>query len=129
MPTAIDVVELALRNGIVDVDCWKQQLPCFFHLIKPMDASRCSLRDSLDAFGNLGPNAWTCFQFGCEGVQDDSPFLGIVCWIKRRDSSSRLELECLMNEQRGVAAVINDLHGPGVIWPTKCFRGAPPVLF
>ena len=58
---AVEIVELRFRHRIVDVDRRKEQFPCFFHLIEPVNARRRLFGNPENASGNLLPVARRCF--------------------------------------------------------------------
>ena len=54
---AVDVVELALRHRVVDVDRREQQRAGLHHLVEPMHAGRRLFGDAADALRDLRPHA------------------------------------------------------------------------
>src|SRR5439155_626871 len=60
--------------------------------------------------------------------EDDTPLLGILGGVEGGHLAGLLELEPLVHEERGVAAVVDDEVGPGAVGPHERLVGAPPVL-
>src|SRR5678815_73802 len=129
MAAAIDVVELRLRHGVIDVDGREEQLAGLFHLIEAMHTGRGFFRYALHALRNLRPHTWTFLEFLAQRVEHDAPLFWIVLRVEVRNLACSLELESLVNPQRRVAAVIDDLDRAGVVGPTERFRSAPPIFF
>ena len=46
-----------------------------------------------------------------------------------KQSRGLFDLNALMNEQRSVAAVIDNQVWPGTVRPAECLLGTPPILF
>ena len=55
MAATVEVVELALGDGVVDIDRREQQRAFVEHLRQTQHARRGLLGDTLDAVGNRGP--------------------------------------------------------------------------
>src|SRR5215831_19955994 len=126
MAAAVDVVELALGDGVIDVDRGEEQLAGLFHLIQAMDARCGFLRHSLNALSNLRPNAGAFFELSGKSVQNNSPLFRIARGIEGWNFAGGFEFKCLVDKQGGIAAVVDDLDRSGVIGPTESFRRAPP---
>merc|ERR1740121_2740081 len=47
MSAPVNIVKLGLRNAIIHIDCWEQQLALGCHLLQPVNASRSFLADSV----------------------------------------------------------------------------------
>ena len=62
-------------------------------------------------------------------VEDDAPLLGLVGGVEVGHLAGPLELEPLVDEQRRVAAVVDDQVGAAAVRPHQRLVGAPPVLF
>ena len=59
--------------------------------------------------------------------EDDGDLLALGA-LRARHGAGLFELDALVHEQRGVAAVIKDHVGAAGVGPAKCPLGAPPVL-
>ena len=108
MTDAIDVVELALRHGVVDVDGREQERTRFHHLVEPVHAGGCLLADTADAATHGRPAARIRLQLARDRLEDDAPFLRVLVRIEGRDLLRCLELRRLVHKERGVATVIDD---------------------
>ena len=74
---AVEVVELRLRDRVVDVDRREQQVAGLLHLVEPVDAGRRLLGDALDAVGDLGPLLRVLGERVLQQLQDDAELLGL----------------------------------------------------
>ena len=104
---AVEVVELRLGDRVVDVDRREQQLAGLVHLVEAVDAGRGLLGDALDALADRGPRCGSSSSERCSRLRmtwnsSESARRGI------RHRAGLLELGALVDEQRGVAAVVED---------------------
>ena len=97
------------------------------HLVEPVHAGGGLLGDAADVGGDLGVLAGCCGQRAAQHVQDDRPLLGVVLGGLGH-SAGQLELAALVDQHRGVAAVVEDQVGAAAVWPRHHLLGAPPVL-
>ena len=125
--TAVLVVELRLRHRVVDVDRREQQLSLLGELVQPVHAGCGLLGHALDPGGELGPALRVLLQRALQHRQHDAELLG-VGGRGIRHRAGALELDPLVDEQRRVAAVVEDHVGAGAIRPAQSLLGAPPVL-
>jgi hypothetical protein len=128
MAAAVDVVELGLRDRVVDVDGREEQRSRFHHLIEAMHARRRLLGNALDVRGDARPALGIALQFTSKELQDHSPLFGLVGGDKVGHTARALALSALMNEQCGVTAIIDDQRWPAPIRPHQRLGSAPPVL-
>ena len=85
------------------------------------------LGDALDAVGHGGPAAGVLGQAAAEQGEHDGELLG-VGGRGIGHGPGLLELDALVHEQGGVAAVIEDHVGAAFAGPVQGLLGAPPVL-
>jgi hypothetical protein len=86
-----------------------------------------------DAAGNAGPPLRVLGQRLAQHVKDDRVLVGVV-GRGVRDSTGGFEVDALVQQQRGVAAVVENHVGAefgvlGSAGPVEDLRGGPPVLF
>ena len=125
---AVLVVELGLGDRVVDVDRREQQCAAALELIKPVHAGGGLLGDALDVLapcavkrvGSLGDGA-------AQRLEDDAVLLGVVL-VRLRYGAGGLELDAHVDQQGGVAAVVDDRVGALAVRPGQHLLGAPPVL-
>ncbi len=122
---AIEIVELRLGDAVIDVDRREQQPAFLFHLIEPMDAGRRLLRDAADILGGLGVPAGLFLQ-PLRDRGEQHLFLFVVRVMQHLRSLFRLDAE--MQEQRGVAAVIEDHVRRAAVGPFEDAVGVFPVF-
>ncbi|RAO58157.1 hypothetical protein LUPAC06_02384 [Micromonospora saelicesensis] len=127
VPAAVLVVELALGHRVVDVDGREEQGASPVHLVEPVHAGGGLLGHALDAGGDPGPALAVLAERAVQQLEDDRVLLG-VGGLDRRDRPGPLELGTLVNEQGGVAAVVEDHVGALPVRPGEHLLGAPPVL-
>src|SRR5690606_30405693 len=78
--TAVDVVELALGDGVVDVDGGEEEGALLLHLVEAVYAGGGLLADASDRLRPLDPVATLALQIA-QGLQDDAPLLGLVVGV------------------------------------------------
>jgi hypothetical protein len=124
----VEIVELRLRDGVVHVDRWEEQLTKLLHLIETMHAGRRLFAHAADVRHDAAEHAVrVAVSRSGEEREDD---LG----IPRHRSASQpnlarlLELETLVDEEGEVTAVVKDHVRALTIWPVHRLVGAPPVL-
>ena len=124
VPDAVDVVELALGHRVVDVDRREQQLPLLGELVEPVHAGGGLLGDAADLGGHPGPALRVRGQPAAQHVQDDPVLVaGLeVVVVDGGHDAGGLELDALVHQQGGVAAVVQDhVRAAGGV------TGAPPA--
>ena len=127
MAAAVLVVELGLGDRVVDVDGREEQLAVALHLVEPVDAGGRLLGDAADVVGDGRPAPGVLGQAVGEHPQDHGHLLG----LRPRRVGHRpglLELDPLVDQQGGVAAVVEDHGGTAFTGPAQGLLGAPPVL-
>ena len=129
MPAAVQVVELALGDGVVDVDRGEAERTRPHHLVQAVHAGRGLLGHAAHALGELRPASGVLRDRAPEQLQDHAPLLGLLVGIELGNRTGCFELRTLVNQQRGVAAVIENEVGPRPVGPEERLLGAPPVLF
>ena len=128
MPATIQVVELALGDAVVDVDGGEQQLPGLLHLIQPQDACGGFLADTLHFAGDVGPPLGGFLQRLGQQLQDHFVFF-VLGRLGARNFPGGLEFDALVDEQRQVTAVVDDLVGTGTVTEVDRPLAAPPIFF
>ena len=105
----------------------KRSSPSLGHLGQPVDAGRRLLRDALDPVGDGRPAPRVLGQAAAQEAEDDRELLR----LGRRgigNGARLLELDTLVHQQGGVAAVVEDHVGSALTGPQQGLLGAPPVL-
>mmetsp|Transcript_54188 Transcript_54188/g.151274 ORF Transcript_54188/g.151274 Transcript_54188/m.151274 type:complete len:247 (+) Transcript_54188:941-1681(+) len=131
MPAPVDIVELGLGHAIVNVDGWEQELALRSHLLQPVDASGGLLADALALRGH----ARVLRLVGRDGISQqlqDALEFGVVRAGRIGQGSVLrelfLELLALVDQQRRVAAVVDELVAAVRAWHCHHLLGTPPVL-
>src|SRR6185503_19688948 len=73
---AEDVVELALRHRVVDVDAGEHQRALLLHLVETVHAGGRLLGDAADALGNRGPAPGVLRELIAQRLEDHAPLFG-----------------------------------------------------
>src|SRR5678815_6191807 len=128
MPAAVEVVELGLGDRIVDVDGGEQQGSRLHHFIETVHTGGGLFRDAADGGGGAGPAIRRLADGAAEQVEDYAPFFRILVRIEVRHGTGLLELGALVDQQGGVAAVVEQKIGAGAIGPHQGLVGAPPAV-
>ena len=112
---AVEIVELRLGDGVVDVDGRDEQLARFEHLVKAMDAGGGFFADTSPVLDDFVPETGAFLGDALEQILDD---LFFVAAAGRVDPvAAFFEFVTFVDEQGDVAAVIDD-RVPGL-----CCRG------
>lgn len=122
---------LALGDGIVDVNGREEEGAGLLHLVEPLDTRGGLLRDADKPLLHLA----VLLGVSLEPVADDGEHdleLSVVGGLRIGDLAGLLVvllgLDTLVDEQRGVAAVVDDEVGAARLAPVEAALGAPPVL-
>lgn len=127
VPAAVEVVELGLGDGVVDVDGWEEELAFLLELVEPVDTGGGFFTDALAAGDDVVP---VLLVLGINVPQDAENFLeffavgGFVSW----DGAGLFELEALVDEEGGITTVVDDLVRALAVWPCEGAIGAVPVF-
>ncbi len=128
MPAAIQVVELALGDAVIDVDGGEEQRAGLLHFVETMHAGGGLFADALHVLGDFGP-ALGRFTDGLgEQFEDDLEFF-VIGRVGRRYFAGLFKLDAFVDEESGVAAVIDDLVGAVAVAEVEGAFGTPPVFF
>ncbi len=128
MAAAVDVVELRLRDRVVDVDRREQQLALLGHHVEAVDAGRRLLGDAAHVRREARVAARVGGELAAQQRQDLAPLLGLRVGVEVGDGAGSGRVQALVQEHRGVAAVVDDQRRAGAVGPLERLRRAPPVL-
>ena len=123
---AVEVVELAFGDAVVDVEGGEEQFSFVLHLIESVYAGGCFLAYSAYFLGHGVPKAGA---LGTHFLQQAEEF-GLVfaachcveCFVVV------FAFHTFVDEKSGVAAVV-DYHIGSFAVEVHCLKGAPPVFF
>ena len=124
---AVQVVELGLGDGVVHVDGREEQLAFLFHLIEAMHAGGGFFGNAAHLFGHAVPAGGIVLQREGDAFHDDALFLAGRSTVEHGRIVFRFH--ALVDEKRGVAAVVHDEVGAGTVGPGEGHFRAPPVIF
>lgn len=131
---AVQVVELGLGHGVVDVDGREEKLVLLGHDVQSVDTSGGLLRDTDHALGKAGPLGGVLGELTADDGKDDLE-LGVIGRVRVGKGAISgvllLSLDTLVDEEGHVSTIINDevasvtllVNGPG-----DGVEGALPVL-
>ena len=128
VPAAVEVVELALGDAVVDVDGGEEKRAGLLHLVEAMHAGGGLLADALAVLGDLGPAVGGFFHGLGQELEDDRPFFVVVVGGDG-DLAGLFVFDALVDQEGGVAAVVDDLVGPAAVAEVEGAFGTPPVFF
>ena len=123
---AVHVVKLRLGHRVVHVNRLKKQLAALLHLHKPVHAGGGLLGHTHHGVGHIGPINITLRLDTFEKVFDDLLFL--AAGLAVHPVATVLQLDALVNEQRRVTAIVNNLIRPGAVWPDERLDCAVPIF-
>ena len=131
MAAPVDIVELGLGHGVVDVDGREQQRPRLLHLVQALDACGRLLGDADHPLGHARPLLAVLREAVLDDLEHDLE-LGVVGGGRVGQRAVLLEgglgLDTLVDEQRRVAAVVDEQVGAFAVLPRQHLLRAPPVL-
>ncbi len=112
---AVHVVELRLGHRVVDVDRREQQRALLGHLVEAVHAGRGLLGDALDVRPAIVVQRLGSSRSGAAQQLEDDRVLLASRRRRIRHRAGPLELDALVHQQRGVAAVVEDhVRAPAV---------------
>ena len=107
MPTAVEVVELAFGDGIVDVDGGEKQQAHLGHLVQAVHTGGGFFRDAPDGFGFAGEVGGIHIEDRIQQLQHDL-VLVVVGGVGGGHFAFLLELGTFVDQQRRVTAVVQN---------------------
>jgi hypothetical protein len=123
---AVEVVELALGDRVVDVDGGEEQSAVLEHLVEPVHAGGGLFGHAFDLFDRPVPEGGVLLELCLERRVDDGELLvggGLV-----QEGRVVFGLVSPVDHERGVAAVIHDEVRPLAARELQGSQGARPVL-
>src|SRR5437762_8722517 len=127
MPATVEIIEFRFGDRIVDVDRWHKQPVLLVHLVKTMHASGRFFRHAAPILHDLVPAVWILTLDFEQQIFDH--LLLFVCRFRLRPIAAFLEFVTFVNEQRGVAAIINYELWALAIRVRDRLISAPPIFF
>ncbi len=102
---AVQVVELRLRHGIVDVDGGNQQFALLLHLVEPVNAGGGLFGNAAPFLSHLVPVLRIFGVYPLEEVLDDLFF--VAAGRRVHPIAALFQFVALMDQQRDVAAIVH----------------------
>ena len=127
LAAAVEVVELGLGHGVVDVDGREEQLAFGFQLVEAVHAGGGLFGDALHLGGHFMPVVGIFLVAQGQTIHDDLEFLVVVGLFQQ--GGIVFHFHALVDHQGGVAAVVHDQVGALAVRPGQGHFGAPPVIF
>ena len=123
---AVKIVELRLGHGIIDVDRRPQQLAFLLHDVETVDAGGGFLGHALDGGGAAAVEP----RIGLEALLDrgEEDFLFLVGRLVEEGDVALLGAQAEMDQQRGVAAVVEDHVRRAAVAPFEDAMGVVPIF-
>ena len=124
---AIEIVELGLGDRIVHIDGRYQEATFLLHLVETVHTGSGLLGNTLEFLDHFMPAVGVFLMHLLEEIFDDLFFV-----IARRGVhpiATFLQLITLVDEQGGVASIIDNELWPGAVGMTQRLVSAPPVFF
>jgi len=129
---SIDIVELLLGDGVVDVNGSEEEFSLGGHLVESVDTGGGFLRDTNEVVGHFGPFV---SETSLESLSDDSNDLlelevieSSWVWDFTGLGESSLGLDTFVDEKGSITTIINENIWTITVWPGEHFVGAVPVL-
>ena len=128
MAAAVEIVEFAFGDAVVDVDGGEEKRAGFVHVVETVNAGGGLFGDALHFGGDFVPALGVLLVALGEQLQDFLE-LFVVGGIGRGDFAGVFVFVALVDEERGVAAVIDDLVGALGATEIEGAFGTPPIFF
>ncbi len=126
MTATVDVVEFAFSNRVINIDCLKEQFIFFLHLDKAVNSGGGFFGNAAHLFGDLVPMFFIFFEYFFDECVNNLQ-LFVVSW-DIEDGCVIFGLNTTMNQQRGIAAVINNLIRAFAVRPGNSAISAFPIF-
>jgi len=128
----VDVIELGLGDGVVNVDGREEELTLVGHLVETVNTGGGLLGNTEDGLGDLGPLSGVLLDGLTEELEDDL-VLTISNRLGIREGTilgeGLLSLDTLVDEESDITTIIDDhVGGTLSIGPDDGLVSAPPVL-
>jgi len=129
---AVNVVELLLGDGVVDIDGSEEELALLGHLLKSVHTGGGLLGETDELLAHLGPQVSdTLLKSASDDGEDDLELL-VGGRLGVGEGSELLEvglsLDTLVHHDGGITTVVNKHVGAGVSGPSEHLEGAFPVF-
>ena len=126
MPATIEIVEFRFGDGIVDVDRWNQQTAFLMHLVKAPDAGGGLFRYATPILHDLVPAIRILALNIEQQIFYDLFFL--VCRVRLSPIAAFFQFVAFVDEQRGVAAIVDHQLRTSAFGVRNRAIRAPPVF-
>jgi len=123
----IDVIELGLGDGVVDVDGGEEEGSFLHHLVKSVDTSGGFLRNSLDVWDDLVEVSGVLLEDALKEGVDDLKFS--VSFIVFQDGGVVLSGVTTVDEEGSITTIVDDEFGSLFSGEEDGSPGAFPVVF
>ena len=127
MAATKDIVEFRLSYRIVDINGLKQQLISFLHLYQTLNTRGSLFGHAHNRLRHRPPVTRLVSIHLFKQVFDNLFFLTVRFGIN--PITTVFQLQPLVDQQRCIPAIVNDLIRPGTIRPSEGFKSAIPVFF
>jgi hypothetical protein len=126
LAAAVEIVEFRLCDGIIDVDRRPKELALLLHDVKAMHARGRLLGDALDGLGV----ALVETRIGLEALLDrrEQDLFFLVRRLVEEGDIAALGAQAKVNEQSGVAAIVEDHVRAAAIGPLENAMGVIPII-
>ena len=124
----VQIVELALRHRVVDVDRWEQQFTLRSHLIQTLDTRGGFFRYPTNGFAHRCITSLGNYQFLTQQIQNHAELFWLGLWIEVWDFAVRFVLRSQVDQHGRIATIVNNQIWSSSIWPYQRFLRAPPVF-
>merc|ERR1712093_299391 len=122
----VDVVELRLGHGVVDVEGGEKELALLHHVVETVDTSGGLLRDTLELGDDLVPVTGLLLLDALQELVDDGELLRTLVVIK--NGRVVLSVETAVDHEGGITTIVDDELGTHVVGEEEGLPGALPVL-
>ena len=124
---AVEVIKLGLGDRVVDVDCGDEELTLLVELVEAVDAGGGLFRDAAPFLNHRAENALLGLRDFLEEVFDDLLFVGTGGGVN--PVAALLKFVALVEEERHVAAVVDDHLWALAAREADCFPSEVPIFF
>src|SRR5471032_2413338 len=114
MAAAVEIIELALGDAVVDVDGGEKKLAGFVHVVETVNTGGGFFGDALHFGGDFVPALGVLLVAFSQELQDFLE-LFVIGGIGRGNFAGGFVFVALVDQERGVAAVVHDLVWAAIV--------------
>ena len=106
LAATVEIVELRLRDAIVDIESREEEFATLHHLVEAMYARCCFLAHALHVFGDIAKELWALFEYAANNKLEFGFVLALAWRVEHGDILFSLYAE--VNHECSVATIVHN---------------------